>query len=521
MPKQHKDITKMDSKENTTPNNQYILWLIYATLALLLAFALRIYGIYERALWLDEVVEYWMAVVPLNEIHQSVAEATHDPPLYSYFLHFWMSMGLDEFFLRIPSLYFSMLGIAGIARLAKREFNQTTALTAVILLAVSTADIRYAQETGQYALMVGLLTFNLLFLYQTKRDNGWRSWILWGTTSLVSIYSFYGTTIFILATASAFLFYNLWKRQWAAVKKQIISGTITLFLTLPLILIIIPQQLGRLGAARLPIIWEQFLSISAKIIAFQWLGNQQLLGWPWPQIPSWFGWLPVVIAIIIALVKSKSITAPPILLIFTWLIYYAISRSGAYFFSGTRHSLFITPLLILSAAIGITMIGRKYKILSLLLISPILLISLLTPREGQEDLRSVAHYWQENSHVDDATFVYYGAAPGFQYQLDVANENVSNLPRHWYLDCWGNRPEAHYCNDNNIHYGRWTRGKAPDEREALVVEVIGSESDRLWLVFAHTRPGEQEELVQALATRYTFVSEQLFEGASLVLLDIK
>jgi hypothetical protein len=225
------------------------------------------------------------------------------------------------------------------------------------------------------------------------------------------------------------------------------------------------------------------------------------------------------VAVVIALIKSKSLIAPPVLLVISWLGYYAISRSGAYFFLGTRHSLIITPLLILSAASGIRILGRNHKYLSLLLLSPILLVSLFAPREGQEDLRSVTGYWQEHSDTDDATFVYYGAAPGFQYQLDVVAKTPSNLPRHWYGNCWGNKPEAHYCSNNNVYYGQWTRGKTAEESKALLLEAIGSDPARLWLIFSHAQPDDQKELVQALATRYKLVSEHIFEGASLVLLE--
>lgn len=494
--------------------------LIYITIILLIAYGLRLYGINTRSLWFDEAIEYWMAAVPLKEIHRAVAEATHDPPLYSYFLHFWMSLGFNEFFLRIPSLYVSMLSIAGIARISKQIFNRTTAIIAALLLAISAADIRYAQETGQYSLMVCLNTFNLLFLYQANKKNSWQSWILWGFSSLISIYTHYGSTIIILATASTFLFYNIWQRNWEAAKKHIVTGTATVLLTLPLILIVILQQLGRLGAAPLPIVWEQFLSISSQIITFHWLGNQQILfGWPWPQIPAWMGWLPTLIAIIFALAKSKSIISPPVVLVISLLFYYGISRTGSYFFNGTRHSLLITPLLILATAYGIVIVGRKYKLFSILLISPLVIMSIFVPREPQEDLRSVTQYWQTHKQVDDVTFIYYGAAPGFQFQLDLINNDISNLPRHWYGDCWSKNFDAFYCRDNNIYYGRWTRPKTAEESKNLLLITIGNTPERIWLVFSHAQPTDREELVNALNPQYKPVSENIYKGASLVLLE--
>jgi uncharacterized membrane protein len=507
-------------KTETLGQIQYSTFLIYLTLFMLLAFALRLYGINARSLWFDEAIEYWMASVPIKEIHQAVANATHDPPLYSYFLHFWMSLGFNEFFLRIPSLYASMLSIAGIALLSRRLFNRTTAIIAVILLGVSAADIRYAQETGQYSLMVCLNTFNLLFLYQAHKKNSWHSWTIWGFSSLLSIYTHYGSTIIILATASTFLFYNIWQRNWEAAKKHIITGIITVSLVLPLMIFVVPFQLDRLGATRHPIDLKQFLSISSQIITFHWLGNQQILfGWPWPQIPAWIGWLPALIVIIVALAKSKSIISPSVVLIISLLIYYGISRTGSYFFIGTRHSLLITPIFILATASGITIVGKKYKLLSILLISPLVLMSLLVPREPQENLRSVFQYWQAHKQFEDATFIYYGAAPGFQYQLDVSSNAISNLPRRWYGDCWFRDFEASYCRDNNIYYGRWTRAKPAEESKDLLFATIGSSPERIWLVFSHAQPTDHEDLVNALSPQYELVSENIYRGASLALIQ--
>jgi hypothetical protein len=387
------------------------------------------------------------------------------------------------------------------------------------LLGVSAADIRYAQETGQYSLMVCLNTFNLLFLYQAHKKNSWRSWTIWGISSLISIYTHYGSTIIILAAASTFLFYNIWQRNWEAAKKHIITGTVTVSLVLPLIIFVIPFQLGRLGATRLPINLEQFLSISSQIITFQWLGNQILLGWPWPLIPAWMGWLPALIAIFFALTKSKSIIAPPVVLVFSLLLYYGISRTGSYFFSGTRHSLLITPLFILSIAYGISIIGRKYKLLSVLLLSPLILMSLFVPREPQEDLRSVTEFWQEHKQVGDATFVYYGAAPGFQFQLDLINNGISKLPQYWYINCWADKPDTDYCRKNNIYYGQWTRNKTLEEKRTLFLEMLEGKSERVWLVFAHAQPTDHEDLVEALSPHYKLVSENIYRGASLALIQ--
>ena len=199
-----------ESTHNSTQFSQkQLFWQFIAISILLIGFYLRILGLNSRPLWFDESIEYWMAAVRWPLIAQNVAQATHDPPLYSYFLHFWMRGGINEFWLRLPSLFASMLSVAGVLYLGCSLSGRKVGLLAGLILAVSAADVRYAQEVGQYALVVCFTTWNLIFLYKAVHQNRWLWWCLWGLTALLNIYSHYGATIVILATSSIVLLYHL------------------------------------------------------------------------------------------------------------------------------------------------------------------------------------------------------------------------------------------------------------------------------------------------------------------------
>ena len=501
---------------NTTTANRITPLLPFGII--LLAFILRLSGLDARPLWFDESIEYWMATVPLTKIHQAVAGSTHDPPLYSYILRQWQLLGIQEFWLRLPSFYTSLIGIAAIIRIGKQLGTPTTAIIPGLLMAIGATDIRYAQEVGQYAPLVCILALNLLLLYRTQQKPGWQPWLLWGVTALISLYTHYGAAITILATAVPFLLHNLWRRDWLAVKQQILVGLGTILLTLPLILIIIPQQLSRLGTGFQALSQNPFFQTSMQIILFQWLANFWVVAWPWPSLPPWVIWLTVVIAFIFALIKARSVTDPIILLLITWVTYYLIGRTGAYFFAGTRHSLLLTPLFVLGFATGVVALGRLNKYAAAVLISIIALGTLFVPQEGAEDLRTITHHWLAERQPQEATFVYYGAAPGFQYQRDLANKQASALPHHWYGDCWQGTSAA-YCQQDQVYFGEWTRGLTAAERKQRLMTLVGTQPDRLWLVFSHMQPQDDATLLKELEAEYTVETAKLAESAALFLLE--
>lgn len=481
------------------------VWLGASTAVLLLAAALRIVGLNARPLWFDEAIEYWMSAAPFAEVHLAVAEATHDPPFYSYLLHLWRLTGIQDFWLRLPSLAFSLFGVAGVIRLGELTGGRAVGLLAGLLLTVSAADVRYAQEVGQYSMLVCLVSWNALFLLQAHAHNRWRWWLLWGATAGVGLYSHYGMAIAVFALAATVIALNLRRRRWTAVWRHALTGGGVLLLLLPLFLIIIPRQLGRLGASAQPVSLADLLAVSNRILAFQLLGNEAVFFQAWPGVPMWLLAAPLTVGIGIALLTARKWLHPPVLLLIMWLGYYGISRTGAYFFNGTRHSLLLTPLMMVSAAIGIWAVARRVWPLAAAVTAVAVLMALFIPRERPEDLRTVTDYWLAQQQAGDATYVYYGAVPGFSYRLDLLDGETAVLPRAWYVDCYiGTNVPA--CRADGVAYGPWLRGQP--EIYALSVRELTGATDRLWLIFSHVHGDEEAQFLSALSDAYT-VADQI------------
>lgn len=499
-------------------DNHRKLW--EETAVLLLAATVRIWGLGARSLWFDESIEYWMAVVPLGEIHRAIAAATHDPPLYSYLLHGWLQLGIQELWLRLPSFYFSLFAVVGVVSLARLWFDKKAALLAGLFLALSAADVRYAQEVGQYSLMVCLAVWNIIFLTRAAQRNRWRDWLAWGGIALVSVYTHYGSAILLLSVALPVLLSLGVRRRWRAVWRQVAVGTAVALALLPLVLIIIPQQLGRLGAAPLPVGLNQLLQTSSQMLAFFVVGNEGIISWPYDGMPFWLAWLPLLVLLGVALLWTRSPLQPTALLLAAWLGYYLISRTGAYFFAPTRHALLLLPLLAVSVGWGAAALDRAARGLGTGLLVAILLFSVTFPREGEEDLRGATAYWLEHRRGEEGTFVYYGAVPGFRFQLDAQTTPHGGLPPVWYGDCYA-AAQRPYCNEFGIFFSPWARGFSEDAYSTLFAKQMPRGSKAVWLLFSHVHEDEAEAVLGGARTAYEIERHVSFEGAAVYKLKAK
>jgi hypothetical protein len=132
-------------------------------LALLLGATLRLTGIDAKSLWFDEAYTVWLSEQPLDVIWAVPTQPGDDPHPRGLktFLHAWIDVfGRSELATRTPIAFASIFNLALLGLLARRLFGRTTALIAVLLLAVAPLDIWYAQEVRMY---MWVTTFGLLF----------------------------------------------------------------------------------------------------------------------------------------------------------------------------------------------------------------------------------------------------------------------------------------------------------------------------------------------------------------------
>ncbi|MGB1251431.1 MAG: glycosyltransferase family 39 protein [Candidatus Promineifilaceae bacterium] len=222
----------------------------------------------SRSVWYDKAIEYWTAVVPLTDLFHVVSTSMHDPPLYSFLLNLWFMIGIDELWARLPAFYASMIALAGILHIGRKYYGWKVGLVAGLFFAISAADIRYAQEIGQYSLMICLTVWNFHFLLRATQQRKLYDWLLWGGTAALSLYSHYGSAIIIFTTSATALCYLVYRRHWQAIAYQVTTGIVVILSLIPIFVFIMPTQMSRLGAEPLAINFREFVAISSRILAF-------------------------------------------------------------------------------------------------------------------------------------------------------------------------------------------------------------------------------------------------------------
>lgn len=134
-------------------------------LVLFAGFALRLYRLGVNSLWYDETVSMLLARAEIPELLRHTAGDIH-PPLYYLLLNLWGRLaGWSEFSAAFLSLWFGVLLIALVYRVAREWVRVRPAATlAALLIAVSPYNVWYSQEVRMYTVgaVLGLLSVYFL-----------------------------------------------------------------------------------------------------------------------------------------------------------------------------------------------------------------------------------------------------------------------------------------------------------------------------------------------------------------------
>lgn len=152
-------------------------------LILLVAFIVRLIN-FNQSFWLDEAAQMVMSQKPL--LFQWVGRANDfHPPLYYLFMHLWLGLGRQEWFLRLPSVIFGV-GMVYLSYVFTRKlFNEKTALLSALFLAIAPFHIYYSQEARMYSFFAFLATLSM-FLFWLRR---WNYYLIVTTAMLYTHYS--------------------------------------------------------------------------------------------------------------------------------------------------------------------------------------------------------------------------------------------------------------------------------------------------------------------------------------------
>lgn len=405
---------------------------------LLLAAALRLYHLDDRALWWDEGLSLFFARLNYVEnARMAVTLADTNPPVYRLLLGAWTdAVGSSAFAARLFSALSGLILVAVVYRLGRAlRFRRGTSLVGMALCAASPMLIYYSQEAKGYSLVAAasaasVLLWLVLHSQATTRlhspTQAWkygsmRVWGLWAVTLLLAVGSHY-ISAFLLAAE------NLWtlaitirgwrgnERRWLAHWARMIGAQAAAALAL------LPFVALTFGGTSAAVRGETggFSGLNGPI---QFFGRHAVELTQGPTASGIWAWIAAAMILTLAVIgvwnlefgnwKLLSWIGLPLLLGF------ALNTYHEFFFP--RFLLYTVPAIMLLAAQGIarlqfTIPNPQLAITALLVASlwtPTLLTHYAAPDDPAEDWRPVAEAMRPLVREGDAAIYVWGWMPGY------------------------------------------------------------------------------------------------------------
>ena len=186
--------------------------LLWISLCILIALAVRSHNLGAQSLWWDESLSLLRAHLPLADIlsnridltdnHTVVATIDNHPPLYFVLLSLSVRLfGSSEFALRLLSLACGILLIPLLYVAGKRLVGDAAGCLAALMAALSPMYLWYSQEARMYMLapLIGLLSFYALLRLIDREATGRQTWAVVYILATIAMLLTHYLTFFILA----------------------------------------------------------------------------------------------------------------------------------------------------------------------------------------------------------------------------------------------------------------------------------------------------------------------------------
>lgn len=134
------------------------------TAVLIIASALRLYGLNSEGLWLDEAITWSRLKSGLRGMLTDW-DSERQGPLYMLAMWGWSKLfGFGEIALRLPSVLFGVLGVWAVYLLGEKLFNHSAGLWGSSFAAVNPFLIHYSQEARPYTMWFWLSLLSIWYL---------------------------------------------------------------------------------------------------------------------------------------------------------------------------------------------------------------------------------------------------------------------------------------------------------------------------------------------------------------------
>ncbi len=389
----------------------------------LLAFALRVTGLEFQSLWRDEVDAIRFASRPMLDLLGTLTAPAENGPLFFLLLRPWLRQaGQSEFSLRFFSVFFGVVTVPLIYKLARRLFPTLpgVALVAALLASTSPYLVWYSQEGKMYALVVALILLSMDRYLAALVKGGWSRWLGYVIVTALALYVHVLAALMIPVQVVVFFLQERGDRR-ARWRPWLASLGVLALPYLPLLawqapLVLKPAQTGFRFVAlheMLLSLWGSY-SFGVAQNTGLWIGAvfvgallAAILLWPADRrqrvslgiLICWL-FLPVLLLFLVTLVRP---------------LYTA------------RYLVFVLPAYLLLLAVGVVAIGRRTYLLAGVLLVALLAVNgwgfwLQSRTQIKADFRSATEYVVSNAGPDDLILfqIPYGRYSFDYYRLRMA-----------------------------------------------------------------------------------------------------
>ncbi len=125
----------------------------FPVILMVVGLLLRVAGLTDRSLWLDEYTSLEVATKSIHDILFGIGFDSHTPPFYYLLLHGWLLVApFSEAGLRLFSLLIDLVNIALVLHVFGKQFGRLIGLWSGAVYVLSAYSVYYAQEGRMYTL---------------------------------------------------------------------------------------------------------------------------------------------------------------------------------------------------------------------------------------------------------------------------------------------------------------------------------------------------------------------------------
>lgn len=428
----------------------------------------------RQSLRLDEAQSLYQTSHSPLKILNLIGQDVH-VPFYHLLLHFWTSFfGNEVSVARLFSLIFFLLSIPTIYYLGKLAYSSSIGLITATVFTISPFMNWYGNEIRMYSLFVFLSLLNQYFFIKLFRGGTDRSWIGFGVTALLGIYTHY-FFFFILFANAIFYFLNRDLFPENALRRFVRTAILLFILFTPWIInvLILGSASNTQPNLPTPDSVSLFNTLSQFIFGFQTDHMNTILVSLWPL---------TILLGFLALRKGRRVKAETLYFICLFLIPNILAFAISFVVTPvylTRYLIFTLPpmyfiLIWLFAGYSKTMSRVAYTVLIAAMAITLITESVSAATPVKENYREVTEYLEQYASNRDVIAV---SAPFTIYPVEYYYKGPLSIET---LPIW----------DRSVN------GPVPAfsvEQLPEDIEKIKGEHETLWLLLSYDQ-GYEEEL---------------------------